>query len=184
MLAAMNKEQFWELIEKARGQVPDTMAGSDVAGHASALLARCSGREITAAQQTLWHLMADSYQNPLWAAAYVVNGGCSDDGFDYFRGWLIAQGRTVFERVLADPDTLAGLPGVRTAAAEGIDLDCEDMLNIGWNAHQRATGQKLPADAVTIRYPDLDPAWNFNFDDREEMARPALTALCFRQGPA
>lgn len=128
MLAAMNKEQFWKLIEKARGQVPDTREDSDVAGHACALLARCSAQEITAAQQTLWHLMADSYQNPLWAAAYVVNGGCSDDGFDYFRGWLIAQGCTTFERVLADPDTLAELPGVHTAAAEGIDFDCEDIL--------------------------------------------------------
>ncbi|PZH17222.1 hypothetical protein C1I97_05340 [Streptomyces sp. NTH33] len=29
-----------------------------------------------------------SYQNPLWAAAYVVNGGCSDDGFGCFQGRL------------------------------------------------------------------------------------------------
>ncbi|MCT9094246.1 DUF4240 domain-containing protein [Streptomyces sp. ASQP_92] len=175
----MNKEHFWMLIEKAREHVPDTRDGSNVADCASALLARRSVHEITAAQQTLWDLMADSYQNRLWAAAYVINGGCSDDGFDYFRGWLIAQGRPTFERVLAAPDTLAELSHVRTAAAEGTDLDCEDMLSIVWNAHQKATGQELPAGAFTIRYPDLDPAWDFNFDDREEMARrlPALTAL-------
>ncbi|WP_432121569.1 DUF4240 domain-containing protein [Streptomyces sp. S1] len=175
----MDKEQFWMLIEKAREHVPDTRDGSDIAGRASALLARRSAQEITAAQQTLWGLMADSYQNPLWAAAHVVNGGCSDDGFDYFRGWLIAQGRTTFERVLADPDALAELSHVRTAAAEGADLDCEDMLSIAWTAHQMATGQELPADAFIIRYPDLVPAWAFNFDDREKMARrlPALTAL-------
>jgi hypothetical protein len=179
MLAAMNREQFWMLIEKARERVPDTKEGSAIADCASALLARCSVQEITTAQQTLWDLMADSYQNRLWAAAYVVNGGCSDDGFDYFRGWLIAQGRTTFECVLAAPDTLAELSHVRTAAAEGTDLDCEDMLSIVWNAHEKATGQELPADAFTIRYPCLDPAWDFDFDDREEMARrlPALTAL-------
>lgn len=53
------------------------------------------------------------------------------------------------------------------------------MLSIAWNAHQMATGQELRADAFTIRYPDLDPAWDFNFDDCVEMARrlPALTAL-------
>jgi hypothetical protein len=53
------------------------------------------------------------------------------------------------------------------------------MLSIAWNAHQVATGLELPADAFTIRYPDLDPAGNFDFDDRQEMARrlPALTAL-------
>ncbi|WP_399880105.1 hypothetical protein ACGH7X_00390 [Streptomyces sp. BBFR51] len=54
-----------------------------------------------------------------------------------------------------------------------------DLSSIAWNADQTATGQELPADAFTIRYPDLDPAWDFDFDDREETARtlPALTAL-------
>ena len=28
--------------------------------------------------------MADSYRSSLWAAAYVINAGCSDDGFGYF----------------------------------------------------------------------------------------------------
>jgi hypothetical protein len=179
MIGDMNTEQFWTVVEEARKQVPDTRDACGIAGRASALLARRSAQEITAAQQILWDLMADSYRNPLWAAAYVLNGGCSDDGFDYFRGWLIAQGRATFERVVGAPDTLAELPGVRAAAAEEIDLDCEDMLSIAWNAHRTATGQGLPAGACTIRYPDLDPAWNFDFDDREEMARrlPGLTAL-------
>ncbi|MFI6283428.1 hypothetical protein ACIBCM_01525 [Streptomyces sp. NPDC051018] len=26
--------------------------------------------------------MIDSCTNPLWAAAHIANGGCSDDGFD------------------------------------------------------------------------------------------------------
>ena len=28
---------------------------------------------------------ADSYDWGLWGAAYVIDGGCSDDNFDYFR---------------------------------------------------------------------------------------------------
>ena len=42
--------------------------------------------------------MDDSYRWDLWGAAYLANGGCSDDGFDYFRGWLIGQGRKVSAR--------------------------------------------------------------------------------------
>jgi hypothetical protein len=42
-------------------------------------------------------------------AAYVVHGGCSDDGFEYFRRWLISRGRDVYEPALADPDNLAQL---------------------------------------------------------------------------
>ena len=179
MLAAMNREQFWILIEEAREQVLDTGDVASVAGRASELLARRSSQEIAAAQQSLWDLMADSYRNPLWAAAYVLNGGCSDDGFDYFRGWLITQGRDVFERIVADPDSLAEVPIVRASAADGIEFDCEETLSIAWNAHVTATGRKLPDHAFTIRYPELDPTWNFDFDDRGEMTRrlPRLTAL-------
>ncbi|MFG2480844.1 DUF4240 domain-containing protein [Streptomyces fagopyri] len=175
----MNRQQFWQLVEAARDQATDPDDGQEVARHASAVLATRPVREIIAAQQVLWDLMAHSYTNPLWAAAYTVNGGCSDDGFDYFRGWLITQGHETFEQVIADPDALAGLPAVRSSAAEGSDLDCEEALSIVWNAHITATGEQLPGDAFTIRYPDLDPGWNFDFDDRGEMTRrlPRLAAL-------
>ena len=38
-----------------------------------------------------------------------MNGGCSDDGFLYFRAWLTSEGREVFERALSNPDSLAEL---------------------------------------------------------------------------
>jgi hypothetical protein len=39
----------------------------------------------------------------------VIHGGCSDDGFEYFRRWLVSRGRDVYEAALADPDSLAQL---------------------------------------------------------------------------
>ncbi len=174
----MNEQQFWQLIEAARNQASDPNDGEAVAGRATSLLATHPTEEIVAAQQVLWNLMADSYTSPLWAAAYVINGGCSDDGFDYFRGWLIAQGREVFERVVADPDALAEVPVVRASASDGCDLECEEALSIVWDAHIMATGKEFPDDAFTIRYPELDPMWDF--DDHDEMTRrlPRLAALC------
>ncbi|RST09060.1 DUF4240 domain-containing protein [Streptomyces sp. WAC07149] len=175
----MDKQQFWQLIETARRQASDPADGEAVAREAALLLADRPVEEIVAAEQVLWDLMVDSYTLPLWAAAYLANGGCSDDVFDYFRGWLIAQGREVFERVVADPDALAELPVVRACAADGVDLDGEDVLGIAWNAHLTATGDRLPAGSATIRYPEPDPAWDFDFDDHDEMGRrlPRLAAL-------
>jgi hypothetical protein len=175
----VDTQQFWTLIEDARGQVPDPADGEAVVSCASAFLAAHPREVIVAAQQVLWSLMAASYRNPLWAAAYVINGGCSDDGFDYFRGWLIAQGREVFEHIVADPDALADLPVIRVAAADGNEMACEEALSIAWNAHLTATGEQLPAGAFTIQYPELDPAWGFDFDDQTEMERrlPRLAAL-------
>ena len=51
--------------------------------------------------------MDEAYRWDLWAAAYVIGGGCSDDGFIDFRATLISHGRETFEKAKEDPDTLA-----------------------------------------------------------------------------
>ncbi|MBZ9597003.1 DUF4240 domain-containing protein [Streptomyces yangpuensis] len=185
----MDKQTFWQLIETARadtaaegeaGRDADGDADRDaVARRAAELLAARPEAEMLAAQQVLWDLLAESYRSPLWAAAYMINGGCSDDGFDYFRGWLLTQGREVFDAALADPDSLAEHPAVREAAAEGLELEDEEALSIAWTAYENATGRELPSDSFTIGYPPLDPAWDFDFDDEAELAArlPRLSAL-------
>lgn len=178
-LLDVDPNTFWKLIAAARASVPDPSDGHAVAAAATTLLAERPPAEIVAAQQTLWELLTASYRNPLWAAAYILNGGCSDDGFDYFRGWLVTQGEEVYTAALADPDSLASLPAVVAAADSGDEFECEDALSIAWNAHIKATGMQLPQDAFRIRYPELDPDWDFDFDDSAELAArlPRLAAL-------
>ncbi|NKE63212.1 DUF4240 domain-containing protein [Lentzea sp. PSKA42] len=175
----MDSKTFWTLIADARASVSDPSDSDAVASAASTLLEARPPAEIVAAQQVLWDLLAESYQNPLWAAAYLMNGGCSDDGFDYFRGWLLTQGEEVYHTVLASPDSLASLPVVVSAAESGMDIECESALSIAWDAHIKATGMQLPEDAFTIRYPELDPDWDFDFDDEAELSArlPRLAAL-------
>jgi hypothetical protein len=176
----MDAQQFWNLIEDARSRVADPADSDVVATQVSVLLADHPRQEILTAQQILQDLLAVSYRNPLWAAAYVINGGCSDDGFDYFRGWLITQGREVFEHIVADPDGLADLPIVRAAAAGGAyALECEEALSIAWNAHITATGEQLSPDSFSIGRPELDSTWDFDFGDQTEMKHrlPRLAAL-------
>ncbi|MFB6617863.1 DUF4240 domain-containing protein [Streptomyces sp. NPDC085524] len=173
----MDKQTFWKLIESARAQAQS--APEEVSTRAAELLAELPEAEIAEAQQVLWDLLSESYSAPLWAAAYVINGGCSDDGFDYFRGWLLTQGQAAFEAALADPDSLAAHPAVREAAADGLELWDEDALSIAWSAYESATGRELPADSFTIGYPALDPSWDFDFDDTDETTArlPRLSAL-------
>lgn len=45
----------------------------------------------------------------LWRAAYVMNGGCSDDGFSAFRLLLIVQGKKVIDAAMKDADSLASV---------------------------------------------------------------------------
>lgn len=50
-----------------------------------------------------------AYTWPLWAAAYIMNGGCGDDSFMDFRATLVSMGRETFEAALGDPECLADL---------------------------------------------------------------------------
>jgi Protein of unknown function (DUF4240) len=73
---------------------PRTAEGSEqVANDVGERLAEL-GREAAVAFDLAAALGAESYDWNLWGAVYLMQGGCSDDAFDYFRGWLVMQGRS------------------------------------------------------------------------------------------
>jgi hypothetical protein len=53
--------------------------------------------------------LEDAYTEDLWGAAYMIGGGASDDGFEYFRHWLVLQGREAFRTAVSDPNSLASI---------------------------------------------------------------------------
>jgi hypothetical protein len=86
-----------------------------------------------------------------------VNAGCSDDGFEDFRGWLIAQARQVYQASLQDPDSLALHPQVRNLDPRRMwptMLDCQPLLAAAWEAYRpplATTGQEFPSEALPGR---------------------------------
>ena len=68
------------------------------------------------------------------------NGGCSDDGFEYFRCWLIGLGKDKFEQALQNPESIT----------EFTDPDCdfyenEQLLYAGMAAYEQVAGEEMPA---------------------------------------
>ncbi len=90
-----------------------------------------------------------AYRWDLWGAAWVLLDGCSDDAFDFFRCWLIGQGREVFEGALHDPDALADL---LDDFDEEIDGDGEDLGYAADEAYEQLTGLVMP-DLGLLRPP-------------------------------
>jgi len=173
----VNTDDVWNLIGRARLSTHDPRDAEAVARETVSLLVTYPPEEIAAHAQPFWDLMAISYRHDLWGAAYLINGGASDDGFEYFRGWLIAQGRTTFDTVLDDVDSLADLPDVMSSAQTGEELECESILSAVWNAYRRATGADLPPGTFRVVYPELEPGWDFD-DDSEMFDRlPRLAEL-------
>jgi hypothetical protein len=174
----MDIDAYWQLVDEARARVsggagsPDGEApdGDDVAVALTALLVERGPDAAAAADLAYRRLVAAVYGWPLWGAAYLIGGGCSDDGFEYFRGWLVAQGREVFERAVADPDSLADV------VDEDTDAEAEDMLGAAWRAYEELTGGGVP-DVERVPQPELGESWDFD-DDVEMRARyPRLAAV-------
>ena len=104
----MNAEQFWAIVEAAGKQ-----AGADVEANVTRLGEKSnqlSIPEIEGFQKKYDEMIHRAQRWDLWGAAYLMNGGCSDDGFRYFCHWLISEGKSQFERAIANPDDLAEVP--------------------------------------------------------------------------
>ena len=171
----MRTDDFWAVIGRATADRPASPA--EVAKRAAADLATRDPLEIVGWGRHLDKVMVASGTQDLWAAAYLINGGCSDEGFDNFRGWLIAHGRDILARSVRSPDSLAEMPAVRAAAQNGAVFEAEEVLSIATEAYEQATGSRLAAQERPVTRPDPADLWDF--DDEEEMRRrlPRLAAL-------
>jgi hypothetical protein len=137
MDAPMEIDDFWALIDESRrgcADDPDEQAWS-----LAELLEARPPEEVAAFRRLYDQQLARAARWDLWGAGYVINGGMGDDSFGCFCHWLISRGRRVFERALADPDSLADVPEavedciaaerlgeIAGAAAAPRDLDGED----------------------------------------------------------
>jgi hypothetical protein len=174
-ILVMRTDDFWAVIGRATAARPATPG--EVAKRAVDDLATCDPAEIVAWGRHLDKVMVASGTEDLWAAAYLINGGCSDEGFDAFRGWLIAHGREAVANSVRSPDSLADVPAVRAAAENGAVFEAEEVLSIAAEAYAQATGTDLPTEERPATRPAADDLWDF--DNEEEMQRrlPKLSAL-------
>jgi len=102
----MTEARFWQIVGESVGN------GADQLSQAAALRAaldRLTPQEIEAFAGVFDELMRRSYRWDLWGAGFVLEGGMSDDGFEYFRRWLISRGEAAFDKVSADPDSLVDI---------------------------------------------------------------------------
>jgi hypothetical protein len=104
----MDEQAFWKIVEAVKAST-----GSDFDARPHALeiaLTPLDLESLQAFQRTYESLLVRANRWDLWGAAYLMNGGCSDDGFKYFRDWLISEGQHTYEKALAEPDSLSAIP--------------------------------------------------------------------------
>ncbi|HTU22195.1 MAG TPA: DUF4240 domain-containing protein [Gemmataceae bacterium] len=166
----MDQDLFWNIVAKAcRSDARQAEAWDK---RIQTELEQYGPNDIVEWNHIFDRLAAQAYTVDLWGAAYLINGGASDDGFYYFRCWLIGMGREVYEAALANPDSLAN------AVVQGIDAEAE-IYAAAHQAWMTVTG-KPDTDPYPARKESAElQGKDWNFDDDEEVRRrlPRLAAL-------
>lgn len=132
----MDEDDFWKLIDKSR-----SISNNDYQTQISSLktiLLTLQPTEIEKFDNTFTALLAASYDYNLWGASYVINGGCSDDCFDYFRQYIIGHGKEKFYQTIKDPESCASW-----MKSEEED-NWEGLQYPAMEAYKQKTGKEIP----------------------------------------
>ncbi|WP_420644222.1 DUF4240 domain-containing protein [Candidatus Leptofilum sp.] len=164
----MNHITFWQIIEEALKNVSTVY---DVAPVITKKLQKLPAGEIVSFMQHQNDLMSESYRHDLWAVAYIINRGCSDDCFEYFRGWLMANGQERWEAAMKAPESIGEWVNPKEFVYE-----YEDMLYVAANAFKAKTEQEFPYDKISINYPQrpLGKSWT---EEELEKLYPDLNTM-------
>ncbi|MCX4815257.1 DUF4240 domain-containing protein [Streptomyces sp. NBC_01239] len=190
----MDIDTFWEIIEAARAEA--ATAGEPFDAALVKQLACRPQQEILEYAERFDELHDALCRWDVWAAAYLIGGGCSDDSFTDFRAGVIALGRDWYHRVDTAPDSLADHPNAIQAANlrdRSEVLFYEDVNYAASGAFELITGDRdafyeawksfrgadAPGDNV------VDMGEDFDFDDDGEMGSrlPRLAALFLETNP-
>ncbi|RXZ81950.1 DUF4240 domain-containing protein [Paenibacillaceae bacterium] len=143
----MTNKGFWEIISNSKEY------GAEQIEWLINELSKKTTNEIIEFEIEFKEKMERSYTSSLWGAAFVIMGGCSDDGFDYFRGWLIAQGEEVFNKVLNNPELLNEYLSEDFLENDELAPQLEEMLSAASDAYTyKKTGEFEYNDIITTEF--------------------------------
>lgn len=117
-------------------------------------------------------LLYDTYNSEMWCAGYIMNEGCSDDGFEYFRNWVISRGKDTYYKAKENPDSLI------SEFVEGTEYyDFESFWYVALTAFENKTGKEL-YDYIADDFKTNEGNYpNFDFTWKEEEPE-TMKAIC------
>ena len=135
----MTEAEFWTIIKRSRRGTGASREKQEA--NLTRELHKLTPEQLVEFDEWFGGFIRSAYNWDLWGAAFVIGGGCSDDGFWDFRSWLVAQGERVYKAAVDDPETLA----------EVVD---EDTPNRSWldfrNPATSVWGKKLGKEETEL----------------------------------
>lgn len=159
----MNKDGFWEIIEKIK-------SSDDKASAIKTELAQLPLDEVASYQENFDAVFNETYRWELWGAAYIIGGGCSDDGFTDFRYGLISMGQEIFDHAIENPDFLASL-------GDEVVIDEELFGYAAMEYVEEKSGKDFPKKERVVASEPLGEEWDFDDEIENRNRLPELMKL-------
>lgn len=171
----LDEDRYWNLVQRSLEE-----SGGDQECQQNVLvqaLEDLTPTEIVGFRLRTDKLLYDTYTSEMWCAGYLINGGCSDDGFQYFRLWVISRGRAIYEAAKLDPDALSQ----HLDDNMGQYYDFEPFWYVALTAFEKKTGQNL-YDYIDegefayseSKYPNFEFTWTEEDPDSMKKICPRL----------
>ncbi len=131
----MSYQAFWSIIDSSASHEATPQMLLD---HHAERLSLLSPDELVAYEMALDEELRRAYSWNLIGVADILNRGVTDDGFLYFRLWLISKGNKVFETAIQSPDDIVS---AALSPGPGGYYELEGLLFTAKEVWSRKTGQ-------------------------------------------
>jgi hypothetical protein len=131
----LDEDKYWEIVSKS---LKSTNGQDAQEKFLISEIGKLTPKEMIGFRLRTDYLLYHTYNSEMWCAAYIMNGGCSDDGFEYFRCWVISRGKETYCNSKANPDYLIA------EVVEGAEsYDFESFWYVALEAFKHRTGKNL-----------------------------------------
>ena len=164
----MDENQFWKIIEVSQSNSKGDYEKQQV--ELELELTKLVALDILKFDNRFSKHRGDAYKWELWGAAYIMNGGCSDDCFSDFRGWLIGKGKEAYYNALTNPETLIeqkhdmdidDWEGLSYVAMTAYEKKTESQMPKGIQENFEIIGNEWEEDDLKNKLPKLWSKWGF-----------------------
>ena len=162
----MNIDQFWKIIEATQAPAPEEQIN----------LFKDQLRQLTPDEMVeFYRIFAErsfaAFSWDLWVVAWLCQGGmCSDDGFEYFRRWLISRGKVLYNATMEDPDLLVD---------EISNVECPDFEEFPYalyDVYTETTGKDFPR--IEIDHPKEPKGGDWLRPELKDRSGSQILNLC------
>jgi hypothetical protein len=171
----LDENRYWAIIEASLKNIDNQ---DDQESLLIAEIEKLTPKEMIGFRLRTDKLLYDTYNSDMWCAAYLMNGGASDDSFEYFRCWLISRGKDAYYEAKANPDSLID------QAIDGAEFyEFESFWYVAIEAFEKKTGEELydyiDYDKFTThegKYPQFEFTWKEEKPETMKKICPKLFA--------